>query len=327
MSKLSEAYQAKALAQIHALHATWFRDGVSGTTPEEVAKSVNLVRLVNQNNLKMLAIIGPSWKDFDAGYKNPNAGEAFGKRCGWPQGSGELSKVNLNTFAQHLRAVLGAVKAAGLTIDAFEIGNEYDSNCFNGDVPDGHAASEEEMITVLRGYGDFLKTAALIIRDYFPQAKIVTFGICHSDDRYDKPPHHISHPAANFVARLRNVNGFNYLDNSLYHVDGYGTHIYPWPGNPAGHMTALLQEDAAALSDKPLWVTEWSFMSHSQFPNGKGQTLDQGVEEMLVTFDSLARSIALGPLMFYSYNGWVADPTTQQLEPLADVFSAYVGRR
>ena len=325
LGNLSTAYQTKALEQIHALHATWFRDGLGGSTPEEITKSVNELKLVTQNGLKMLAIIGPTYKDFDAGYKIPNAGEEFQKRCGWPQGSGQLSKVNLNTFAQHLRAVLTAVKAANLNIDAFEIGNEYDWICFNGDVPNGHTASPQELKVILHGYGEILKTAALVIRDpqYFPKAKIVTFGIAHSDDRYDKPAHHISHPAATFVAGLRNVDGFNYLDNSLYHVDGYGTHVYPWEGNVAGSVRNTLHEDAAALSDKPLWVTEWGFQAHSQFPNGKGQTLNQGVEEMLTTFESLAPSIHLGPLMFYSYHGWVADPTTQQILPLADSLSAY----
>ena len=317
------AYKTKALEQIHALHARWFRDGVDGATPDQVAKSVELVRLVNQNGLKMLAIIGPSYKDFDPGYKNPNAGQDFQSRCGWPQGSGELSKVNLTTFSQHLHSVLGAVKGANLTIDAFEIGNEYDWICFNGDVPNGHTASAAEIKTLLSGYGEFLKTAAIAIRKYFPNAKIITFGIAHSDDRYDKPAHHISHPAATIIAGLRHVNGFNYLDNSLYHVDGYGAHIYPWSGDVASSVRSTLGEDASALTDKPLWVTEWGFLSHSAFPNKKGQTLDQGVQEMLDAFVSISSSTRLGPVMFYSYSGWLADPKTQEILPLANVVSAY----
>jgi hypothetical protein len=184
------------------------------------------------------------------------------------------------------------------------------------------------MMTWLRGYGEFLKAGALVIHDprYFPQAKIITFGIAHADDRYDRPWHHISHPAT-VVARLRNVNGFNYLDNSSYQVDGYGTHIYPWPGDIAGSVKNTLREDAAALTDKPLWVTEFGFLNHSQFPNTKGQTLNQGIEEILATFNSLAQGISLGPLMFYSYHGWVANPFTQQLLPPADVLSGYPSKR
>jgi hypothetical protein len=119
--------------------------------------------------------------------------------------------------------------------------------CFNGDVPNGHTASPQELKVILHGYGEILKTAALVIRDpqYLLKAKIVTFGIAHSDDRYDKPAHHISHPAATFVAGLRNVDGFNYLDNSLYHVDGYGTHVYRWEGNVAGSVRNTLHEGRA----------------------------------------------------------------------------------
>ena len=29
------------------------------------------------------------------------------------------------------------------------------------------------------------------------------------------------------MAMLRNVDGFNYLENKEYKVDGYGTHLYP----------------------------------------------------------------------------------------------------
>jgi hypothetical protein len=69
------------------------------------------------------------------------------------------------------------------------------------------------------------------------------------------------------------------------------------------------------------------FLSPFAVPKPKGQTLNQGIEEMLATFDSLAPNIHPGPLLFCSYHGWVADPTTQQLLPLANVVSAYPGNR
>jgi hypothetical protein len=91
------------------------------------------------------------------------------------------------------------------------------------------AKEQREAFLGTRAYGEFLKASALIIRDphYFPQAKIITFGIAHGSDQWDKPPHHISNPAR-MITMLRNIDGFNYLDNAQYHVDGYGTHIYPW---------------------------------------------------------------------------------------------------
>jgi hypothetical protein len=75
--------------------------------------------------------------------------------------------------------------------------------------------------------------------------------------------------------------------------------------------------------DKPLWVTEWGFLTHNDFPNRKGQTLTDGMKEILATFDSLAGEIPLGPVMYYAYNGWLVDGMGQLL-PTANVLSAYV---
>jgi hypothetical protein len=191
--------------------------------PEALDRFVNEVRLVKQNNLKMLVNVLPSHLDYDE--PSANAGDDFKRICGWSGGGGKLSQINLTKFAKHLRAVLDAVKAADLSIDAFEIGNEFDS-CYDADVPVGHQASEKEIETWLRGYGEFFKAAALVIGDpnCFPHSRIITFGIADGSDKWDKPWRHLSEPAS-VAARLRNVNRFNYLDNSQSHVDEYGTHI------------------------------------------------------------------------------------------------------
>jgi hypothetical protein len=322
----SESTQEKTLEGIHALHATWFRDVLSAAAkPELQAKFVNEVKLAKQNNLKVLVNVLPSYLDYDEPFAN--ASEDFRKMCGWSGGDGKLSEINLTKFAEHLRATLDAVKAASLTIDAFEIGNEFDTTCYDADVPVGHQASEKEIETWLHGYGEFLKTTAQVIRDpkYFPQAKILTFGIAHGSDQWDKPWRHISHPAA-IVAKLRNVNGYNYLDNALYHVDGYGTHIYPWPGDIVGSVRGTLSQDAAALGrNKPFWVTEWGFLSKSSFPTKKGETLGEGMKEILDTFESIDKDIRLGPVMFYSYNRWLTDDSGKLL-PEAGILSAYAAR-
>lgn len=301
LTRESEAAQEKTLQDIHALHATWFRDVLSGTTPPTVAKFVDELKLAKQNNLKFLANVLPAAADYDDGYVNPDAGEDFRKRCGWPQGSSQLSKMNLTKLSQRLRFQFDAVKAANLTIDAFEIGNEVDWICFNGDVPDGHAPTEAELMTAVRGYAHFLKTAAEVIHDphYFPNAKLITFGIAHGSDRWDKPPHHFSNPAR-MVAMVRNLDGFNYLDNSIYHVDGYGTHIYPDPNNLEQSVTDLVRQDAAILGpDKPFWITEWG-VGANQYPNKQGQTRSDGIRDFYVMLDKL--HLPFSPPFYYAYN-------------------------
>jgi hypothetical protein len=194
LTRENESVQEKTLQGIHALHATWFRDVLSGTTPQTVAKFVNEVKLARQNNLKFLANVLAVQADYDEGYQSQNAGEDFRKRCGWSQGSSQLSKMNLAKLSQRLRFQFDAVKAANLTIDAFEIGNEVDWICFNGDVPDGHTPTEAEWMTAVRGYAHFLKTAVEVIHDphYFPNAKIITLWYCP----WQRP---LGPPAASFL--------------------------------------------------------------------------------------------------------------------------------
>lgn len=83
-----------------------------------------------------------------------------------------LSKISLVRFSQRFRTLLDALKAANLTIDAVEFGNEDDTFYYDADVPDGHLASPAEIHTWLRGYGEFLKTGAAILHDplHYPNA-------------------------------------------------------------------------------------------------------------------------------------------------------------
>jgi hypothetical protein len=148
---------------------------------------------------------------------------------------------------------LDALKAANLAVDAVEFGIEDDSYPYDADVSEDHKATPEEIKTWLHGYGQFLKTGAEILPNpsYFPQAKIITFGIAHGCDACDVS--HLSSPAR-FVAMLKKVDGHNYLDNSSYHVDGYGTHLYPSPNDIKNSVTSMLEQDVAALGrDRPIW--------------------------------------------------------------------------
>jgi hypothetical protein len=313
----SEAVQEKTVQDIRALHATWFRDGPTSGSPKAVSNFVNEVRLVKQQNLKMLINVLQMDEDYD--------GVLPRNRCGW--GEKKLSTINLDKYAQRLRTLFGALKDAHLTIDAVEFGNEDDVDCYDGDVPSGHSANQEEVEAWLSGYGRFLKTGAEILHDprFFPQAKIITFGITHASDLWDKPPHHLSKPAR-IVAMLRNVKGFNYLDNASYHVDGYGTHIYA-QNDIEEIITGYLREDASYLGrDKPFWVTEWGFADPKGFPNKSGKNMNQALEESLAVYEKLSREIPLGPLMFYRYDVWLADESGQLL-PLAIGLSAHFAKR
>lgn len=318
LSLQREAVQEKTLEDIRALGATWFRDGPTSGSPQGIANYVAEVRRAKQQQLKVLMIISQMDSDYDDALPT--------NRCGWKEK--KLSKIDLDKFAQRLRATFDALKAANLTIDAAEFGSEFDQYCYDADVPSGHAPTPAEIKIWLLGYGRFLKTGAEVLHDphYFPQAKIVTFGMAHITNAWDKLKEHIETPAS-VVAMLRNVDGFNFLDNASYHVDGYGSHIYASPNDVDGFVTNILREDEKYLGrDKPVWVTEWGFLDFKAFPNKKGQTLAQAMQEFLSIFDTLHRQIPIGPVMFYRYDTWLTDPAGKLL-PSASAISAYTASR
>jgi len=313
LSSESEDVQRKTLDEIRNMHVIWFRDGPSSGSTRGVTNFVNEVRLVKQHSLKMLVAILQMDEDYD--------GPLATNTCGWKEK--KLSEINLSRYAQRLRTLFGGLKEAKLTIDAVEFGNEYDQYCFDADVPHGHAGNptQQEVVTWLRGYGRFLKTGVEILHEpnYFPEAKIITFGLAHSGDYIsdDSFPH-----PARMMAMLRNVDGFNYLENKEYKVDGYGTHLYPSPNN-VNSVADLLHEDAASLgTNKSYWVTEWGFLNLNAFPNKKGQSVSEVLQDVLLKFDSLRPEIPLGPLMLYQYDVWLANNS-----PAAAVLITYASKR
>src|SRR5262249_48609254 len=133
----SRQKQASIFAGIHALGARWFRD-VFAYPPIRIPDFVDVVRQAKQANLKTLVVIMQDASDYDDADTTPeNAGPAFEKLCGWPGGSLKLSRINAAKFKNRLRGLFTALKLARLNIEAFEIGNEDDWVCFNGDVPFG----------------------------------------------------------------------------------------------------------------------------------------------------------------------------------------------
>ncbi len=295
--------QATIVAGIAESGVGWFRDAFA-YPPERTRDFVEVVRMAKLSGLKVLVVVMQNETDYDdTAAKAENAGPAFKKLCGWDSGSLKLSRINLAKFRGRLRGLLVALKAANLSVDAFEIGNEDDWVCFNGDVPFGRKATARDVKIAARGYAGFLQAAAETIRDprFFPAAKIVTFGIAHADAGWDQnPPHHLPNPAA-FVASLKDLDGVNYLSNARYHVDGYGTHIYPGPDDIEAKVRATLQRDRAALgSDLPIWITEFGFRK-GRFPNRKGETRAQAIAQFFAALT--ASHLSFGPAFYYDYDG------------------------
>jgi len=316
--------QAQAMRGIHALGAQWVRDGLSGHSPSTDAAFVQELSFAKQDGLKFLAIVGVKSGDYDAGYHNPNPGDAFKKACGWQTGSPEISRVDIARFKSRLKQQLDAVKAAGLLIDGFEIGNEYDSSCFDGDVPFGHEASAEEFENVVGGYAHLLRAAATLIHNpaYFPAAPIITFGIAHISDRTDKFNHHITDPDR-IIAALQDFGGFNYLDNGDYKISGIGSHIYVGVDGIDTKAPQLLAADAVAGGGMPVWITEWGFNTWA-FRKRTDLTRADAFTRFYAMLDR--QPISLGPSFIYAYSehkggGWSLVDDDGNLRPEAEAIA------
>lgn len=295
LAAAGENERERTLADVQSIGATWVRDTPRGGSPKDIDDFLDVLRRAKEHNLKVLVNITQIDSDYD-GPLPPNG-------CGWNQK--KFSTINLKKFDARIHALFNAAKAQHLVIEAVEFGNEDDQYCYDADIPNGHHPSHDEMIAAARAYGEFLKLGATVLHEpgYYPAAKVITFGMAHI---HNPKIDHLDNPA-HFIALLRNINGFNYLDNPQYHVDGYGTHIYVSPNDIRGDIMRTINQDVAELGkDKPYWITEWGF-THNQFPNKKGQNLGPAMAEFVDVLDDTSREIPLGPAFFYSYNEWLVD--------------------
>ncbi len=254
-----EARRVAVFDGIARIGPQWFRDGFGADTPSGVDLFVDTVRAVHARGMKILATIGPTRNDFNASDVIP--GDPKGNGCSWS--TAPLSKIDLGRFADRVRAHFDALKNAGQSVDAFEIGNELDLYCNDADMPptSEFAAhhwkwflSDAQVQTFANGYVPFLKTSVGLIRAYFPHAKIITFGM--------------SNPSGNSAALIAALahydDGSGKLIDETKLVDGYGTHIYPSSAT-TDRMVRTATADLVAqeatfphAAEKPLWITEWN---------------------------------------------------------------------
>jgi len=106
-------------------------------------------------------------------------------------GSRKLSAINLTKFTTRIRTEFDALKAAGLSIDAFEIGNELDWICLTAMCRMAYAA-QAEFMTAVRAYaipegGSYVDSFTAVLSN----AKIITFE-WRMERPMDKPAHHFN---------------------------------------------------------------------------------------------------------------------------------------
>jgi len=252
-----EARRVAVFDGIASLHVRWFRDGFGADTPANADMFVDTVTQIHKRGMKILAVVGHSSSDFDPkDYINPKD-----SGCQW--GTYPLSKINLDKLEHRLRTHFDALKKAGQSVDAFEIDNELDLYCNDADMPktSDFAAhhwqwflTPQQVHTFAAGYAPYLKKFAEVIREYFPQAKIITCGMSN--------PSGNSAPLIQALASFTDASGKTFDYTTL--VDGYGSHIYLSSDTTLTAITRATQQltgQAAMLphvGQKPIWITEWN---------------------------------------------------------------------
>jgi len=264
--KTYEEVRKKILNGISQLHPKWFRDGFGDDNQKSIDLFIDEVSQVHALGMKMLAVFGQNNDDFDPNDYIPKEGSG----CSW--GTYPLSKINIPKFEQRLRDYFNALQKAGVSVDAFEVGNELDQYCNNADNPTNAEVAAhhwkffmtpEQINTFASGYAPFLKAAAGLIREYFPKAQIITFGTSYPT-------------SAPLIQALANVtdNSGNISDYTQL-VDGYGSHLYPTSDTTLNMVQTVTKEliDQAAIlphnDQKPIWITEWNESGSVTWSNRK----------------------------------------------------------
>lgn len=245
----------KLIRDIGKTGSKWLRTNFRSSA--EAAYFASLALQGNQNRMSLVATILQEPEDYiipEYGPSNP--------ACGWNGGALKFSKLDLEKYKSRLNSYLKALDKKGVSIAAFEIGNELDWNCFNGDIAIDNQnelnSSNSTLLPFIDKYAKVLEASSKMIRSYprFSKSKILTFGAANCSLFTQRSclldPH-------NILQKLRSYNGVDYIKK---YADAAAIHLYPNPNGvePFSEELEVIKKYALALGDnKPVWITETGF--------------------------------------------------------------------
>lgn len=109
--------------------------------PKNKSTTAYVVKQLNSRGIDVLITILPDASDYSSpsiSYSNyPNGSVDFEKLCGSPgwKWMYKYSTVDQSLYRQRLTDLLNEINRMGGVVSAFEVGNEADWACFNGDIP------------------------------------------------------------------------------------------------------------------------------------------------------------------------------------------------
>jgi hypothetical protein len=247
-----------------------------------------------------------------------------------------LSYADPDQFRAYFSSTLARLEAAGITLAAFELGNEINWAAYNPEFPlpgegrqfgldDLYHEPEAKQIAV--GYIQYLKLLKVLkdVRDHSERNRktpILTAGMANFDLPDGPLGRNEDLVSVDATFDFMRAHGLDAL------VDAYAVHVYPRSDRPGDQTAAAERRErlakyglaqcrpAKSAEGKPCWITEWGFAygdTKCPFNDTDHVIL---VREMMSEFRKYHAAEQLLGVIYYTWN---TDPWAKKIDP----FSAY----
>jgi hypothetical protein len=300
--------------QQDALIALLRQDGVKVVRTGIGAPFTRFITRAYANGIGAVAIIYPT-AGGSSSHVRP-AAPSVGLQ--WAEPS--LADADPAKFKAWLAAQLASLEAAGVRLNAFELGNEINGPYFNGDFLPAQASgrvlglsdltnpNDPEGRAIAASYRSYLQVMAALkeVRDRSTinrTTPILSAGLADGGLPGKKPGQRLDGVSIPATLEFFRQNGVDKM------VDGYAVHVYPSenPSLTVSERVDTLNKDAFALctSAKPCWLTEWGFNN-----NDKSCPVDDAKRVQLIGAmrDALTRFARQGRLAAAVYFSWGGHP-------------------
>lgn len=232
-----------------------------------------------------------------------------------------LSSADPAASRSYFQSVFDRLDAAGVKLDAVELGNEINWTGFNADFPlpgEGRVfelsdlASDPEAKQIAAGLLRYLEIVKVLkqVRDgsrLNHATPILSAGLAEITPAYAS---HKQEDAVSIGATLGFLKAHGLRDLA----DGYGVHSY-LPADPAADQQRRerFEQDIAPVcgAGRPCWITEWGFPN----PDDRCPPDETARTALIGQFRALVGSLPAGAVGGMYYYSWDSSPWAKAPEP------------
>lgn len=294
--------QRKILSDIAASGATHVRLSLSAP----VDRSIEAVEIAHGLGLKILLEIQLTNPDYYA--DDVAARTGYGRI--WD--IRRLSDLDPVRYRESLKAALGRVDDAGVTLAAVEPGNEINYSAYNGDLvvfrepgpPTPRSVNDiRNRKAFERGLATYVEIARITRQElkataHSRNALVVSAGLSDMNAAEADQRGMERLDPEDVISLLKSLGIDSY-------VDAYGIHVYPGRrAGPklAGYIRGLLRFCAAGDRGKPCWVTEWGVANTTRSCPLDDRKRADAIVAMRSVFQTLMLSGQLTAAFYYDWD-------------------------